>query len=305
MTVDLTVIILTFNEENHIERCIRSVQPIAKQIFVVDSFSTDRTVEIAESLGARAWQHEFINQAQQFQWALETLPVASEWVMRMDADEYLQPELVDEIRSRLPFLSDEITGINLKRRHIFMGRWIRHGTRYPLVLLRIWRNGKGRIERRWMDEHIILTGGKSVTFENDFCDHSLRDITWWTEKHNKYATREAIEVLNRKYRLFDADDAIVAEHGFSQAGFKRIIKERIYNRLPVFCGPLLYFLYRYFIRLGFLDGKEGLAYHFLQGFWYRFLVEVKVMEFDRELRGLGDRESRLARLEDLTGYVLR
>lgn len=300
--VDLTVIILTYNEEIHIERCIQSLRGLAAHIFIVDSFSTDRTVAIAESLGAKAWRHEFINQAKQFQWALDILPLETEWVMRLDADEYPEPELVDEIRQRLASLPNEITGINLKRRHVFMQRWIRHGARYPLILLRIWRSGKARMEQRWMDEHILLTEGRSITFKHDFSDHSLQNMDWWTAKHNRYATREAIEILNRKYHLFPADDGIVERGSLSQAGLKRVVKERIYNLLPAFSGPLLYFFYRYFIRLGFLDGKEGLVYHFLQGFWYRFLVEAKVMELDRELRGLGDQRLRLAKLEELTGY---
>ncbi len=113
---DLTIIVLTFNEELHIERCIRSVQDIAQHIFVVDSYSSDQTVEIAESLGAQVYQHEFVNQAKQFQWALDTLPVETVWLMRLDADEYPVPGLVEEIQQRLPSMSDEITGINLKRR---------------------------------------------------------------------------------------------------------------------------------------------------------------------------------------------
>ncbi len=303
--LDLTVIILTFNEEIHIERCIRSVQQIAQHVFVVDSYSTDRTVEVAETLGANVYQHKFVNQAKQFQWALDTLPIETEWVMRLDADEYPLPELVEEIRLRLSSLVTDIVGINLKRRHIFGGRWIKHGTRYPLILLRLWRTGRGRIEQRWMDEHIVVTGGKVVTFAHDFCDHNLNNIGWWTEKHNNYATREAIDVLNKRYHLFDNDEAMVKEGGFSQASLKRNIKERVYNYLPAFTGPLLYFLYRYIIRLGFLDGKEGLAYHFLQGFWYRFLVELKVMEMDKELKVLADSSARLEKLEDMTGYSLQ
>lgn len=303
--IDLTVIILTFNEEIHIERCLRSVQCIAKKVFIVDSYSTDRTVEIAESLGAKVWQHAFINYAKQFQWALDTLPFETGWVMRLDADEYPDPRLVEEVQQRLPSLPDKITGINLKRRHIFMGRWIKHGTRYPLILLRIWQTGKGRIEQRWMDEHIVVEVGKTITFDYDFSDHNLHNINWWTEKHNKYATREAIDILNRRYGLSHFDDAVLERHGLSQVGFKRMIKEHIYNMLPTFSGPLFYFLYRYFIRLGFLDGKEGVVYHFLQGFWYRFLVEAKVMELDRELKKLGGSEARLVKLEQLTGYSLK
>ena len=281
---DITVIILAYNEELHIERCICSLLPIACKIFIVDSYSTDRTVEIAKSLGAKVVQRKWKNYADQFQWALDNCNSKTDWVMRMDADEYPEPELVKEIQRRLPAIDDEITGINLRRRHIFMGRWIKYGTRYPLVLLRIWRNGKGYIEQRWMDEHIVLKSGRATTFEHDFSDHNLHNISWWIEKHNKYATREAIDVLKRKYSLIEKEDAVNIGDVLSQAGIKRIVKERIYNVLPTFFGPLFYFFYRYFIRLGFLDGKEGAVYHFLQGFWYRFLVDVKVYEVERRMK---------------------
>jgi glycosyltransferase involved in cell wall biosynthesis len=301
----LTVIILTFNEELHIQRCIESVKDIAQQIIVVDSFSTDKTIDIATSLGVEVVQHEFINQAQQFQWVLDTYPIKKTWVLRLDADEYLLPELVEEIQRRLPSLPESTTGIYLNRRHIHMERWIRHGTRYPLILLRMWRKGKGRVEQRWMDEHIVLLEGNSITFDHDFCDHNLNNTTWWIDKHNKYATREAIDVLNQKYQLVSQDRAMTENNKFSQASLKRLIKDHIYNHIPLFIGPMLYFLYRYFIRLGFLDGKEGVIYHFLQGFWYRFLVEVKIVEIDRVLRPLPNKHSRLKKLEELTGCSLQ
>jgi len=115
---------------------------------------------MAQNLGAAVVQHPFVNQARQFQWALDHCAIDTKWVMCLDADEYPEPELVTEISDRLPLLPDDVAGIQLKRRPIFMGRWIRHGTRYPLILLRIWRTGKGRIEQRWMNEHIVVKGGK-------------------------------------------------------------------------------------------------------------------------------------------------
>src|SRR5262245_29157665 len=148
---DLAVIILTFNEEQHVARAIRSVQPVARSIIVVDSYSTDHTVEIARDLGAEVYQHKFYTQARQFNWALDNIPITAQWVMRLDADEYIEADLVKSLAERLPALPSDITGINLKRKHIFMNRWIRHGGRYPLVLLRIWRRGMARVEDRMMD----------------------------------------------------------------------------------------------------------------------------------------------------------
>lgn len=301
---NLAVIILTYNEERHIERAIRSVQTFCRELVVVDSFSTDGTVEIAKSLGAVVLQNPFVNYAQQFQWALDSAPITCDWVMRLDADEVIEPDLAMRIANELPSLSREVVGVNLKRKHIFMDRFIRHGGRYPLVLLRIWRRGNGRIEQRWMDEHMIVSGGRTVTFEGGFSDVNLYDLTFFTDKHNKYATREAVDILNQRYGLFATDDSLNAKSASSQASFKRFMKERLYNRLPFWVGPLGYFLYRYFVQLGFLDGREGLIYHFLQGFWYRFLVGAKVLELDRAIRGLAGVDQKRQELARITGLRL-
>lgn len=301
---DLTVIILTFNEEMHIERAIDSIRPIVEDIIVVDSCSTDLTVQKALELGATVVQHEFINHAKQFQWALDNCSFESEWVMRLDADEYFSPELVRECRERLAGLPAEISGINLRRRQIFMDRWIRYGDRYPLILLRIWRRGRAHIEQRWMDEHIVLDEGHSITFDNDFYDHNLNSISWWMEKHNNYATREALDVIISRRSLSLTDSKISQAGIHSQASRKRLIKELIYNRFPLGTGPLLYFFYRYFLRAGFLDGKEGLVYHALQGFWYRFLVDVKVFEMERAISDVADKKIQLDVLQRLTGYPI-
>jgi glycosyltransferase involved in cell wall biosynthesis len=300
----ITVFILTYNECRHIERAIRSLTGLDANVVVVDSFSTDDTVELAKSLGARVVQRKFLVQAEQLQWALDNIPVDTEWVMRLDADEVLSPELVNELLQRLPQLSPNVTGVNLNRRHVFLDRWIRHGGRYPLTLLRVWRRGAGRIEQRLMDEHAVLNHGESVTFEFDFSDHNLQDLGSFTEKHNRYATREAIDRLNEELHFFSQDVAVSAGASNAQAGRKRLVKEMIYNRLPFGLGPLGYFLWRYFGQLGFLDGREGLTYHFLQGFWYRFLVEAKVFELKRAVAHLSEPTSIRAELARLTGLAI-
>lgn len=300
----LTTIILTYNEELHIGRAISSVASLGGQVIVVDSFSTDRTVEIAAGLGALVLQNPFHNQAQQFQWALDHAPIKGDWILRLDADEVIEPDLAARISAELPALPADVSGVNLKRKHVFMGRFIRHGGRWPLVLLRLFRRGQGRIEQRWMDEHIVVEGGRTVTFEGGFADVNLYDLTFFTDKHNKYATREAVDVLNRRYGLFATDEALSAKSASLQASVKRGVKEKVYNRLPFWAGPLGYFLYRYVAQLGFLDGREGLIYHFLQGFWYRFLVGAKVVEFDRALAPLPDAAARRERLAALTSLKL-
>lgn len=302
--MSLAVVILTYNEERHIARAIASVAGIATEIFVVDSFSTDRTVELTRAQGVPVLQNKFVNQARQFQWALANAPITADWIMRLDADEVIEPDLAAKIRDELPRLGDDVVGVNLKRKHIFLGRWIRHGGRYPLVLLRIWRRGHGRVEDRWMDEHVIVWGGRTVTFDGGFADHNLFDLSSFTDKHNKYATREAIEVLNGRHKLFKGDVELTAKEGSRQAAVKRWIKERLYNRIPYQISAPAYFLYRMTVQLGFLDGRQGLVYHGLQGLWYRFLVGAKVAEFEAAIVHIRDRAEKRAELRRLTGFDL-
>jgi glycosyltransferase involved in cell wall biosynthesis len=274
--IDISVVILTLNEEKHIQRCIESLQPIAKNIFIVDSFSTDNTVKISENLGAKVIQNRFINHAVQFQWALDNCPIDTEWVMKMDSDEYLTPELINEIREKLNILQESVSGVYIKRRVYFQDKWIKHGSYYPVWLLRIWRYKSGRMEQRWMDEHIKLIGGDSIKFEHDLIDENLNNLTWWTNKHNNYATREAIDILNILYGFFNHDE-VEADIFGTQEQKKRWLKKR-YAKLPLFTRPFIYFIWRYIFKLGFLDGKQGVIWHFLQGFWYRFLVDAKIYE---------------------------
>lgn len=300
---DLAVVILTHNEERHIARALRSVADIATERFVVDSFSTDSTVAVARAEGAVVLQHPFENYARQFQWALDNAPITAGWVMRLDADEVVEPDLAEEIGRRLPRLGPETVGINLKRKHIFLGRWIRHGGRWPLVLLRIWRHGHGRIEDRWMDEHMIVSGGAIVTFRGAFADHNLNDLTFFISKHNRYASREAIDILNQRFQLFPREDLSLEKTSF-QAVVKRLLKERFYNKLPLGFGSFLYFLWRYFGQLGFLDGQQGLIYHFLQAYWYRFLVSAKVYELENLLEVAAKSAPPIELLEQATGLSL-
>lgn len=277
---DLTVIILTYNEQIHIRRAILSALEVAREVIIVDSYSTDDTLSIARGLDARVLQNPFINYAHQFQWAMEHGHITTAWTMRLDADEYLTNELIEEIQHKLPLLDQQISGIVLKRRVYFMGKWIRHGGYYPTALLRIWRTGHALIEQRWMDEHMVLLKGMSESFDQDFIDENNNTLSWWTSKHNEYATREAIDILNARYHFLNMDAAPDYLVNTKQAKRKRWQKNKLYLRLPLFFRCFLYFQYRYWIQLGFLDGKRGLVWHFLQGFWYRFLVDAKIMQIE-------------------------
>jgi glycosyltransferase involved in cell wall biosynthesis len=279
----LTALILTFNEEMHISRCLKSIASICDRIIVIDSFSTDHTAKIVQKFDCDLLEHKWNNNhAEQLNWGLDNAAIETDWVLRIDADEYLTSELAAEISAKLPGMSAGVSGVEFNRRNYFKGQWIRYGGYYPTVLLRIWRNGFGRCENRLMDEHIVLKKGTIDRFENDLVDDNLQQIHWWTNKHNNYALREAADLLNIRYKFVNSPGS----QGYTtkQAGVKRFLKENVYSRMPLGFRPLLYFLFRFFIRLGFLDGPKGWVFHFLQGFWYRLLVDVNVWEAEEMIR---------------------
>lgn len=278
----LTVVILTKNEERHIARALGSVAGIADRCVVVDSGSTDRTLDIARDAGAKILENPWINHATQFNWALDQLPADTGWVLRLDADEIVTADLAEEIRAKLPGFGAEIQGVHVSRRMTFLGRPIRWGGLFPVRVLRLFRHGHGRCENRWMDEH-ILVDGKTADFRGEIVDDNRNSLTWWTEKHNGYASREVVDLLNLEYG-FLTHESIANLRGGKQAGVKRWVKEKIYARLPSGLRAFAYFSYRYVLRLGFLDGKEGTAFHVLQGFWYRYLVDMKLHEVKAHMR---------------------
>lgn len=276
--LDISVIILTYNEELHIERAISNAKRFAKEVFVVDSFSTDGTIEIAERNGAKVYRHEFRYQADQFNWALDNLPITTEWVFRLDADEYLTEPLIDEIKDTLAKANkdDGVNGYTAPRQMLFLGRYIKHGI-VPMIMLRLFRYKYGRVEDKMMDEHVMLSEGSVGNLINPFFDDNHNGVTWWTQKHNGYSTREALDLLATEYGIsLDNGVANTGEH----SAYVRKMKLK-YVRLPLFWRAFAFFVYRYFFRLGFLDGKEGFLWHFLQGFWYRCLADAKVYEIKK------------------------
>jgi len=298
----ITVAILTYNEELHLARCLASLVSLNARVIVIDSFSTDNTCAIAKSCGAEVFQNPFVTQATQFQWAMDNCKIKTDWVLRLDADEYIDEILIDKI---LDFTKSDGYGHNgaiFKRKHIFLNRWIRHGGRYPLPMLRLFRYGFAHIEQRWMDEHIVLDEGSSITLTGGFYDHNLNSISWFIEKHNKYATREMIDIMLRKLRVGE-NNMITNGTGF-KIRMKRVIKNDIYMRMPYFVRPILYFLFRYIFQLGFLDGTAGFAYHLMQGLWYRCLVDLKCIEAEKMLIGYHSIDDKIMVLEMLTGYKI-
>ena len=309
MTLDpqapLTAIILTMNEEKHIGRCIDSVRSLCAKIVVLDSGSTDRTVDIARERGAevpyRAWPNKH---GEQVNHAIEIAAATTPWMLRIDADEYLTPELAQELGGALTTAPADVGGFILPRLVVFQGKPIRFGGFYPQWLLRVWRTGLGRSEDRAMDEHMLLTSGRAVRLRARLIDQNENDIFWWTEKHNRYARREAADLVAIRHGLGKTAGSQAAGNAAmgnaapkarlqGPAGSKRWIKEHIYVFLPMGVRALLYFSYRFFLRFGFLDHPRVWIFHFLQAAWYRLLVDVNVREFEDAV-GQAPREQKLA-----------
>ncbi|WP_368490072.1 glycosyltransferase family 2 protein [Clostridium sp. BJN0013] len=278
--VDLTVVILTKNEEKNLEKCIQSFKGIAKHFVIIDSFSTDETLNIAESFGADVIQHKFENHAAQFNWGIANANITTTWTMKIDADEELTTELAEELDHKLDSLPQDVNGIILRRRVYFMGKWLRHGGKYPELLLRIFRTGHGMSEMKMMDEHLIINDGKVVTFDKDMIDNNNKDLEWWINKHNWYSNKEVLD-CQMKADKQNAEETVSETTTSFQAKIKRFIKNHGYYSLPKFFRAHVYFIYRYYFRLGFLDGTEGKIYTFLQAYWYRFLVDAKMYECEK------------------------
>lgn len=277
--LDITVIILTYNEEIHIRRCLENVNQFAKKVYIIDCFSTDKTKQIAEGLGAEVIEHTWPgNQAEQFNWAIDHLSIDTEWILRLDADEYLMPELIKELQQKLPTMDKEVSALSLSRARAFCGRVLKHGIVNNIKIVRIFRKGMTRYEKRLMDEHLSVLSGKTLELKHQFIDDNRMPIGLFIEKHNGYASREAALLLDAEFQLTDTD-ALAQNHG-AEVEKKRAQKAR-YARMPLFWRAFGYFVYRYIIKLGFLDGKEGFLWDFLQGWWYRTLVDAKIFEIKK------------------------
>ncbi len=269
----LAVIILTRNEEENLPQVLGSVAGWCHETFVLDSLSTDRTLDIARKSGCVIAENRFEDYAKQRNYALDHLPITSEWVLFLDADEWLPDATKKEI-SAVIATSPVENGFYINYRLIWMGCWIRRGY-YPSWILRLFRLGKGRCEDRAVNEQIIVEGATG-RLRSDFVHQDRKGVTEWIAKHNGYATREAMELL--RPRSAPGYQEIDARLFGSQAQRKRWLRHTIWNRLPPLVRPFLYFFYRYVLQGGFLDGVAAFVFHFLQALWYPMLIDIKYLE---------------------------
>ena len=277
MYSDITAIILTKNEEVNITRCITSVKGWVNRVVVVDSGSTDNTVRLAEGLGAEVFHHEpFVHYASQFNWALDNVRVKTKWVYRIDADEEVTPELAAEIKENCKLHhDDDVNGFIMKFKIAFMGKFLKHGGMYQFYNLTIFKYGIGRYEDRALGEHVILSEGRAIDLMNDCLHFDFKNLDAWINKHNWYATREVADYYATRNKGQEDPNKL-----YPEARKTSKLRDRLYYRMPKFVRAKLYFWYRYYLRLGFLDGRAGYVHAFLQAYWFRFLVDAKIMEHE-------------------------
>jgi glycosyltransferase involved in cell wall biosynthesis len=284
--VPVSVIVLTKDEARNLPACLESVAEWAAEVLVVDSGSTDGTPDTAAGLGARVFTHAFESHAKQWGWALRSLPISGEWVLALDADQRVTPELRREIARATTGggAPDEPVAYYVPRRQIFRGRRIRHGGYYPKYLLKLFRRGEAWCDERDLVDHHFYVKGLVGRLRGDLLEDNRNeaDLSAWIAKHARYAALQAREELVGRWA--GADPAAPARLLGTPDERTRWLK-RWWGRLPLYVRPFLYFGYRYVLRGGFLDGKEGFVFHFLQGFWYRLLVDVHLDQLRAEARG--------------------
>lgn len=270
---EITAIILTKNEEKNIIDCINSIKNLVKRVVVVDSGSTDNTVSWATELNAEVFYNKFEYYAKQFNWALENCDIDTDWVLRIDADERFTPALIEEISDLIKRNSDdeEFNGITMEASLYFLGKKLNYGASKKRKLM-MFKFNKGKIEDRKRDAHSIIYSGYSVETKNKFIHYDFKDVTNFIDKYNYYATREKEDYLDH---LKGNSDNIKTDKKIEKTRKKKF---NIYYKAPMFLRAKLWYFYNYYIKLGFLDGREGQIYHYLECNWYRYLVDIKIKE---------------------------
>jgi len=281
--VQIAVVILTYNEGANLPDCLRSVAGWAPEIFVVDSGSTDGTQVIARQYGATVFEHAFETHSQQWTWALENLPIRARWVLGLDADQRVTAELAAELGALNESALSGIEGIYVNRRQVFRDKWIRHGGYYPKYLLKLFRKDAAFADTRDLVDHHFYVSGGTLKLNHDLLEVNRKedDITFWIEKHNRYATLLAREEMETRA---NGRTSMISPSLFGNPDQRALRLKQIWTRMPLYLRPFLYFFYRYVVRLGFLDGKQGAIFHFMQAFWFRLLIDIKLDHMQQETR---------------------
>jgi glycosyltransferase involved in cell wall biosynthesis len=277
--IPVSAVVLTRDEELNLPACLASMKDLVDEIFVVDSGSTDATRQIAGAAGAVVIDHEFVGHSAQWQWALTELPLRHEWVLGLDADQRLTPELAAELselfRTRAGL--EEYAGFYVARRNIFRGRWIRWGGYYPKRFVKLFRRDRLLFESADLLDHHFRVQGKVGHLQHDIIEENLKEdhIDFWVQKHLRYAELLATEEARRRAGV---TPTTVQPALFGSPDERAEWQKKTWTVLPRMVRAPAYFIWRYFFLLGFLDGKQGFAFHFLHAFWFRLVTDLKIDE---------------------------
>lgn len=282
MTAPISVIILTYNEEQHLPRLLESIKDLDFPIYILDSGSTDSTLTIADKYQATVLYNKFENHPKQWGFALTNFPIQTPWTIGLDADQIVTPELFELLKNFNPEEYKDVDGIYFNRKNIFKGKWLKHGGYYPKYLLKMFKTGIGHSDVNENMDHRFIVPGKTVIWKKGhIIEENLKEneISFWIAKHNRYSDLVAEEELERINAI---RTQILKPNLFGDPYERMAYLKNIWWRMPLFLRPFIYFFYRYFIQLGFLDGGRGFIFHFLQGFWFRFVVDIKIYELKQK-----------------------
>lgn len=276
-------IILTYNEEIHLPRLLNSINELNAPIYILDSGSTDKTVEIAQKFNAEVKTNPFINHPKQWDFALNNFKIKTPWTIGLDADQIISPELYELLKKFNPLDYQDIDGIYFNRKNYFRGKWIRFGGMYPKYLLKMFKTGVGYSDINENMDHRFITPGKKIIWKKGhILEENLKEneIRFWIDKHNKYSDLVAIEEVERLQNIRSQTNK---RNLFGPPDERMAFLKSIWWKLPLGWRPFFYFFYRMILQLGILDGKTGIMFHFLQGFWFRTIVDIKIDEIKRKI----------------------
>lgn len=278
MNRPFSFIIITYNEEVHLPRLLSSIVDLGAPIFILDSGSTDATLQIAKEAGVTVLQHPFENHPQQWDFALKNFKIETPWVVCLDADHTVTPEL----RKHLDEFTDEghtgVSGIYFNRKNFFKGKWLKHGGYFPFYLLKMFRYGVGYSDLNENMDHRFIVPGKTIIWKDGYLlEENLKEnqVSFWIAKHNRYSDLVAHEEVERMMQM---RQQTLKPHFWGSPDERTAWLKQLWWRLPRYTRPMLYFTYRMTFQLGILDGRTGVIFHFLQGFWFRLIVDVKIDE---------------------------
>ncbi|TDQ08633.1 exosortase Y [Pedobacter metabolipauper] len=321
-TADFSFIILTYNEEQHLPRLLDSILTLNAPVYILDSGSTDQTLTICQKNKLHTRIHSFKNHPMQWDYALKNFKIDTPWIIGLDADQIITPELHQLLYNFRDDAHHGINGIYFNRKNYFKGKWIKHGGFYPKYQLKMFRSGIGYSDQNENMDHRFQVPGKTIIWKNGhLIEENLKDntISFWIEKHNKYSSLLAEEEIERKAQRKRKARSERGEHGergeHTESPSFKVIRpklwgmpnehnawlKRLWWNSPKYIRVFLYFTHRMIFQLGILDGKTGIIYHFLQGFWFRLIVDIKIDEMQAKQANARDKNHPL---KFLTSFLL-